>query len=462
MPRASFTFLNHACFMLRTDGAVLVADPWLEGTILDGAWRLVDESSSNAALVELLNGAGVPVYIWCSRATPDRFSSAFMRMFRTQFRGIATFLYRPGRDLRIGEELRRHRLPLAECPDGATVALAGDLRLTALASGDGDSACLISCGGRHILNLGERALPTAAACQAAAARIRQAAPRIDLLLSGFGGVGWCGNPESFALREAAAGAAAERLAVQAECFRPQLVVPIASFARPARADNAWLHGGRLAPAELLELPRLEALRGVLRFLMPGVTVDLQRDTPAGLACAHALALDHWSACWQSRPPPVPRPPRASPGELKAAFARYRERAGAALHALPWLLETAGLLRPLLVYLPDLRQNVALSYRDGFRLRPARGGTASTAHVALFSGTLLQLLRTDDGFDKVYAGGCFQTLRRSGLSVFGRFFLPQRMTRRGVDRRRPLAVAAYLWHALKSRTAQTARRLQAAR
>lgn len=458
MPRATLTFLNHACFMLRTDGALLVSDPWLEGAVLDGAWSLVDGSTSNASLLETLNAAGVPIYIWCSRAQPDHFSLPFLRRFRSEFRGIATFLYRPGRDTRIVDELRRQRLPVAPCPDGVTVALAGDLRLTALANGDGDTACLIGCGGRSILNLGDRALPTAAACQAAAARIGRATSRIDLLLSGFGSMGWCGNPEQFAQREAAARAAVERLAAQVERFRPRLVLPIASFARFARADNVWLNGGRLAPAELLELSRLEHVRAVLRFLAPGASIDLQRDTPGTLASAHAQALEHWSACWRRRPPPLPRPPQASLGELKAAFSRYRERATTGMHVLPALFERLRLLKPLVVYLPDLRQTVELSYRRGFRLKPREEGQPSAAHVAMFSGTALQLLRAEDGFDTVYAGGCFWTLRRSGLSTFGRFFLPQRMGRRGADRRRPLRMGGYLWRALVGRMA---RQLQAA-
>ena len=444
--------------MVRTDAALLVSDPWLEGAVLDGAWDLIDGSSSHAALLDTLNAAGVPVYIWCSRAQPDHLSLPFLRRFRSEFRGIATFLYRPGRDMRIGEELRRQRLPVAACPDGVTVALAGDLRLTALANGDGDSACLLSCGGRSILNLGDRALATAAACHAAAPRIGKAASRIDLLLTGFGHMGWCGNPEGFAQREAAAKAAVERLALQVECFRPRLVVPIASFARFARADNVWLNGGRLPPAELLELSRLEGVRNVIRFLVPGASIDLQRDTPATLACAHERALEHWAECWRKRPPPLPRPPQASLGELKAAFSRYREQVAAGMHVLPRVLETVGPLRPLLLHLPDLRQTVELSYRKGFRLMPRMDGEQRVAHVAMLSGTALQLLRAADGFDTVYAGGCFWTLRRSGLSTFGRFFLPQRMGRRGADRHRPLRMGGYLWRAL---VGKMARQLQAA-
>jgi hypothetical protein len=208
----------------------------------------------------------------------------------------------------------------------------------------------------------------------------------------------------------------------------------------------------------MEAARLESVRGVIRFLTPGASIDLQRDTPGTLACAHERALAHWTERWRNRPPPLPRPPQASLGELKAAFSRYRERVTAGMHVLPRLLETVGPLRPLLLHLPDLRQTVELSYRHGFRLKPRMDGQQQAAHVAMFSGTALQLLRSEDGFDTVYAGGCFWSLRRSGLSTFGRFFLPQRMGRRGADRRRPLKMGGYLWRALMGRVA---RQLQAA-
>ena len=33
MQTPTFTFLNHASWLLRTGGALLLVDPWLEGTV---------------------------------------------------------------------------------------------------------------------------------------------------------------------------------------------------------------------------------------------------------------------------------------------------------------------------------------------------------------------------------------------------------------------------------------------
>lgn len=442
MPSPILTFLNHAGFLLRTDGALLLVDPWLEGTVLNGAWSLLDRSTGSAGLLDELNASGLPVFVWCSRAGPDRLSAPFLRRFRSQFRGIATFLYRPGRDWRLPDELRRNRFAVAACRDGQARTLARGLRLTAHASGEGDSWCLIGCERRTILYLGERALPTRAACLAHAARLRQAGIRVDLLLTGFADMAWCGNPVDAARREAAAERGIERMALQAEAFRPRMIVPVASFARFSRIDNAWLNQGRRTPQGVLEAPRLAPYRGLVRYLAPGMRVDLDADGPASLAARHELALAHWMACWRERPEPAPRPPQATLAQLKEAFQACRERALLRLHGLPCLLEWLRLLRPLVLNLPDLRQTIELSYRRGPRLL-ARDAPAD---VAMGSGTALYLLRAEDGFDTTHAGGCFWVLRDGGLSTFGRFFLPQRMARRGLDRRRPWTAGAVLTRA----------------
>jgi len=443
MPSPTFTFLNHASFLLRLDSALLLADPWLEGTAFNGAWSLLDGATGSAGLIAELNASGLPVFIWCSSAQPDRLSTPFLRRFRAEFRGIATFLYRQGHDWRLHDALRRNRFAVAACTEGKPRTLAPGLALTAFASGEGDSWCLLRCGRKTILHLGERALATPTACRAAAARIRADGARIDVLLTGFADQAWCGNPDRVAQREAAAARGIERLALQAAAFRPRLIVPVASFARFSRVDNAWLNHGRCSPLDVLKALRLDHEHGIIRFMQPGGRFDLASDTPASLAAQHEQALAHWMACWHDRPEPVPRPAQATIAELKDAFLHYRDRAARRLYGLPQLLERLTLLRPLVLSLPDRRQTIALSYRRGLRLL-ARDAPAD---VAMCSGTALYLLRAEDGFDTTYAGGCFWIMRGSGLSAFGRFFLPQRMGRRGLDRQRPWATGSVLMRAM---------------
>jgi hypothetical protein len=158
-----------------------------------------------------------------------------------------------------------------------------------------------------------------------------------------------------------------------------------------------------------------------------------------LYAQHAEALAYWMARWRGQPAPLPRPPQATLAELKEAFGAYRERADVHLHGLPRLLEWLGILRPLHLALPDLHRTIVLSYRHG--LRPLARDVP--ADIAMCSGTALYLLRAGDGFDTTVAGGCFQSMRAQGRAMFRRFFLPQRVCQRVLERQRPCNIGAAL-------------------
>lgn len=452
MPSPTFTFLNHASWLLRTDSVLLLVDPWLDGTVHNDACRLLDGATGSAGLIAELNASGLPVFVWCSSARPDHLSRQFVARFRAEFRGVATFLCRQG-DWHLAHELRRHHLAVAECPVGAARALAPGLRLTAHASGEAGSYCLIACGSYTLLHLGERALATAAACRRAAAQLRAAQIRVDLLLTSFADLAWYDNPDDATRSEAAAGRGIARIACQIDELRPRIVVPVASFAQFGRIDNAWRNHGRCAPLDVLAAPRLAALRGVIRFMQPGAQFDLASAAPATLRAQHDEALVYWMARWRAQPAPLPRPAQATLAELKEAFASYCERADVHLHGLPRWLEWLGVMRPLHLALPDLRRTLVLSYRHG--LRPL--ARDAQADIAMCSGTALYLLRAADGFDTTLAGGCLRSMRARGMTTFVRFFVPQRLCRRVLNQQRPWtlggtllrAVLAWAWRAIRT-------------
>ena len=454
MPSPTFTFLNHASWLLRTDSALLLVDPWLEGTLYNDACRLLDDSGGSAALIAELNASGVPVFVWCSSARPDHLSRRFVERFRADFRGVATFLCRQG-DWRLADALRCHHLAVAECPAGAARALTPGLHLTTHASGEAGSYCLIACGRHTLLYLGERALATATACRRAAARLRAAQVRVDVLLTSFADLAWHDGPADATRGQAAAERGIARLACQADAFRPRLIVPVASFAQCSRIDNAWRNHGLPTPLDVLDAPRLAALHGVIRFMQPGAQFALASATPAGLRAQHDAALVHWMARWRVQPALLPRPGQATVAELKEAFAGYRDRTRVCLYGLPGLLEWLRIVRPLHLALPDLHRTLVLSYRHG--LRPL--ARDAPADIAMCSGTALYLLRAGDGFDTTVAGGCWQSRRVRGWSTFARFFLPQRLCGRMRDRERQRpgalggillrAVLAWAWRVIRA-------------
>ncbi len=439
MSRNTLTFVNHACFQVRSDSALLLVDPWLEGPVFNNGWSLVDQSTSNAATVEELNRAGVPVYIWFSHEHPDHFSISFIKKFKEAFHGIATFLYRHTLDKRVVDFLRRNGLEVKECEEGKPVALGSDMRITVFPYSEGDSWCVIESGGRTILNLNDCVVNSAARCQAVKAKLDTVSPRVDLMLTQFGYASWVGNPEELAKHQAAAADKIERIALQIDHLQPALVVPFASFVYFSHPENAYLNEGQNSPRAIADAPRLARHASLIRFLQPGSVVDLDKDTPASLAGEHERALAHWMTLKEKGHALLPAPPVAALDEVEAAFVKYRETLAASLHGLPGLLETTGRIVPLVIHLSDLQQTVKCSYRKGLTRLDAN----APWHVSMSSGNAIFLFKNEYGFDTTMVNGRFRVGQPGAASSFSRFFLPQRMAKNGYDKRHPLATLRYL-------------------
>jgi UDP-MurNAc hydroxylase len=454
MKRNVLTFVNHACFTVQNQTALLLVDPWLEGPAFNHGWSLLDQSTSSAALVARLNRAGVPVYIWYSREQPDHFSLSFIKRFKEDFRGIATFLFQHTLDKRVTGLLRRSGLEVIECAHGVPVALGHDMRITVFPDGEGGSWSVINSGGRIILNLNDCAPATPDQCQVFRLQAAKAAPRIDLMLTQFGYAGWVGNPDQLALRKAAANEQVNRIALQIKHLKPRITVPFASFVYFSNPENAYLNEGQNTPQAIVEAPQLAKVAGAIRFLQPGSEVDLDNDTAASLAPAHEQAVAHWMGLVKAGFGLLPGQPAGSLAEVKSAFMKYRATAAASLHGLPRLLETTRCVTPLVIHLADLQQTVRLSYRTGFKVLDRN----APYHVAMSSANAIFLFRNEHGFDTAHANGRFRTGQPGALSAFSRFFLPQRMGRNGYDRRHPLVTGRYL---VRNALARAARQLQAA-
>jgi hypothetical protein len=453
MTRNVLTFINHACFEIRTDTALLLVDPWVEGTAFNHGWNLLDRSTSNAALIARLNDAALPVYIWYSHEHPDHFSISFLKAFKEDFRGNVTFLFQQTLDKRVLGFLQRLGFAARECRAGVPLALASDLRIAVFPYSDGDSFCLVEAGGKTVLNLNDCVINTRAQCERVKAAVGAIAPRIDVLFTQFGYANWVGNPDEPARHRSAALEKIERIALQIDTFAPALVVPFASFVYFCTPENAYLNEAQNTPHAVADARRLAPSAHLLRFLRPGDEVDLAADTPASLGARHEAALAHWAGLAAAGFPLMPAQPPASLADVHAAFAKYRQAANANLHGLPRLLERIGRIAPLTLHLTDLQTTLRCSYRDGMTALPpdAPYDLAMTSNNAIF------LFKNEYGFDTTQVNGRFRVARAEAAGVFSRFFLPQRMGKNGYDRRHPLLTLRYL---VGKAFGQAGRRMQA--
>jgi hypothetical protein len=452
MPRNLLTFVNHACFTVENDSALLLVDPWLEGPAFNNGWSLLDQSTSSEALIARLNKSGLPVYIWFSHEHPDHFSIPFLKKFKEQFRGMATFLFQHTLDKRVVGFLKRSGFEVAECADGVPIALGREMRITVVPYSDGDSWCLIESGDRTILNLNDCALTTAEHCEAVKARLARTAPRIDFMFTQFGYANWVGNPGELTQHKAAAHEKINRIALQIAHLKPRIVVPFASFVYFSNPENAYLNEGQNTPEAIVRAPQLARHAHAIRFLQSGSTVDLDNDTAASLTATHERALAHWMELLGQDFKLLAAQPQAPLSEVKSAFLKYRANVIESLHGLPRLLELARRLTPLAIHLTDLGQTVEISYRRGWKVLD-RG---APWQVAMSSNNAVFLFKNEYGFDTTQVNGRFRLAQEDAAGAFSRFFLPQRMAKNGYDRRHPFVTLRYL---ARNAMARATRQLQ---
>jgi UDP-MurNAc hydroxylase len=448
MKRNVLTFINHACFTVQNESALLLVDPWLEGPAFNHGWSLLDQSTSNAGMVDLLERSGLPVYIWYSHEHPDHFSVSFVKKLKESFHGKVTFLFRHTVDKRLPGFLRRNEFDVIECATGVPVVLGQDMRITVFPHRDGDSWCLINCGGRTILNLNDCVLASADDCEAVRHQAQRIAPRIDFLFTQFGYANWVGNPDQPALRKSAADEKIDRIALQIAHLEPRVVVPFASFVYFSHPENAYHNAEQNTPRAVIEAPQLASAAHLIRFMQPGGVICLDDDSATGLAAASERAVAHWMT-FEGRCPLSPAQGPLPLDDIKAAFEKYREAVSAGLLGLPGLLELAGRIRPLAIHLMDLQQTVQVSYRNGLKvLEPG-----APVHISMASSSAMFLFKNEYGCNTTQVNGRFRSSNPAALLLFTQFFLPQRMVKNGYDKRRPLMTVAYLARNVGARVAR---------
>ncbi|ATQ77802.1 hypothetical protein CR152_27350 [Massilia violaceinigra] len=440
------TFVNHACFHLANDNTVLLADPWVEGPVFNNGWSLLDTSTSNAALIRDIAALKRNTFIWFSHEHPDHFSVPFVKRLRRDFAGKVTMLFQHTKDKRVVNFLRSNGFDVIECLPGVPVALDADMRITVFPHADGDSYCLVSSGGRHLLNLNDCILTSAAQCALVKSSIALLCDRVDVLTTQFGYANWVGNPFQAEQRCAAAAEKLHRIKLQIDAFTPKITVPFASFVAFAHIDNCYMNDHQNTPRRVAQWARLARTTDSVRFLQPGDTIALGVDTAESLAWASDAAVEHWERLLAVPCDLLPSEPPATPAQVRAAVEKYRKGANANLLGLPCLLELVGLIKPLVIRIPDIAMTIRVSY--------LRGCTDlhddEFADISMTSPSAVFLFANEYGFNTTHVNGRFRASDSGSVQRFSRFFMPQNLGRQGYGVQHPLATLRYLAASLISR------------
>ncbi len=439
MQSNQLTFVNHACFHVSNHTTLLLIDPWLEGPVFNNGYTLLDNATSNAAMVRELNNGKLNTFIWFSHEHPDHFSLSFLNKLKQDFTGKVTLLFQQTKDKRVLGRLQNGGFNVIECAPGAPVKLDPALDIAVFPCTGGDSYCLIRSGGRTVLNLNDCALSTASACRAVKANIAPLAARIDVLFTQFGYANWIGNPFEPGLRRRAAAAKRARISAQMNAFKPVLTIPFASFMSFAGIENNYLNDYQNSAYTIRQWSTLSEATETVRFMKPRDMLDLDRATPASTVRMSQAAVDHWEQLGEAGRDALPPEPAASAAEIALAFDRHRAAVAGNFAGLPWLLEKLGLIKPLTIHVPDIGLTARFSYLDGFRAVAV--GTAFD--ISMSSPSAVFLFSNESGFDTTYVNGRFRTASAGALQRFSRFFMPQNLGRQGYGIDHPFATATHL-------------------
>ena len=439
MNKNLLTFVNHASFHIANDTTQLLVDPWVEGTVFNNGWSLLDTSTSNASLVRQLASSKLTTYIWFSHEHPDHFSISFIKKLKQDFVGKVIMLFQQTKDKRVLTFLKKNGFEVIECAPGATIALDASLAITVFPFSDGDSYAVIKSGDKVILNMNDCALTSAAMCDDIKQRIAPITRKVHFLFTQFGYANWVGNPFEPGLRRSAAAEKRNRIALQMAAFAPTLTIPFASFVSFCSVENAYLNDYQNSAYTIRQWSSLTPGTANLRFMKAGDMLDLNQATPASTTRMNQAAVEHWEQLGSGPREALPSEPSATPADVAAAFERHRSATAANLPLLPWLLEKLNLIKPLVIFMPDIELTARCSYVTGYTPLPI--GTAFD--ISMTSPSAVFLLSNEYGFNTTHVNGRFRTASPGALQRFSRFFMPQNMGRQGYGIRHPFATAGHL-------------------
>lgn len=180
------TFLGHAGFLVETESAVLVADPWLSPTgAFDAAWFQFPRNHHLAALVqEKLADSSKSRYLYISHEHKDHFDKPFLDSI--QCRDLTVILPRFDRPALAEAMLDYGCTDVVLAEDQEEVKISGGTLKLYLDDSElnRDSAMLLKADGEAFLNLNDcrvtDALPV----------IRREEGSIDVLATQFSGANW--------------------------------------------------------------------------------------------------------------------------------------------------------------------------------------------------------------------------------------------------------------------------------
>jgi L-ascorbate metabolism protein UlaG (beta-lactamase superfamily) len=393
-------WVNHASFIVRSNGTSLLCDPWLFGPAFNDGWELLVPSEHGPEVIADVDA------LWFSHVHPDHFAPRVLKAVSKEVRKSTPVYFQKTMDQQVAKFCRGLGFPVTEVPDGNTVEIAPGFKLTIGRVPFYDSWALVETPDARILNLNDCVLNRPRDLKRIAERIGE----VDVVLTQFSYANWAGGPDEPQVRRDAADEKLEWMRTQLEALKPKACIPCASFIVFAHEENNYLNDCANSVDRAVDLVRKVGIRPVV--LYPGETWEVGAEhDPQPAIDRYAKAAANRSRPWLTSDP-------VAWDELehlaKGCVKRLAKRNNRALLRVAAKL---GIGAPLVVKVTDL-DRVA-------RFSPIYGLTevdASTpVDIELSSQSFAYTLKFDWGADTLSVSGRFRatpTGYRKMLRTFG--------------------------------------------
>ena len=262
-------WVNNASFILESGPVRMICDPWMEGTIFNGGWKLLSETRFRYEDFAKIT------HIWLSHEHPDHFSPPSLQSIPEEYRRRITVLFHHTKDKRVLKFCKALRFKLQELPEEEAVTLAPDFKLICGRQGLLDSWLAVFAEGKTLLNMNDCLYER----RTELAPIKAQVGKVDLLLSQFSYANWVGNPDDYASHKEHADRKRAELRTQMRILQPAMFVPFASFIYFSHTENFFMNRAVNRIPEVYEFATHE-LQVPTVVLYPGDhwEVDTPRDS----------------------------------------------------------------------------------------------------------------------------------------------------------------------------------------
>jgi UDP-MurNAc hydroxylase len=389
-------WVNHASFIVETERARLICDPWLEGTAFNDGWRLLSPTKFS------YNDFRDITHIWFSHEHPDHFAPPNLRKIPDEYRRQITVLFHWTKDKRVIKLCKDFGFQTQEMPDGERVSVE-DMELICGRNEAIDSWVGIEAGGQKLLNMNDCVYKTKRELDG----VQKLVCSPDVLLTQFSYANWAGNRDDVHEHCRAAANKRNEIRRQAEVLRPKWVIPFASFVWFSHQENYYLNEGMNRVGDIAEyLAKEFHVEPVV--LYPGDTWEV--GAPHDSTAALQQYEEDYAKVFAN--PQLDKPKMVSDEDLRGASAKFLAQLKAKNNRL-----FVTLLPAARAYLTDKDQTAVID-ANGLKLLAGRVGSPD---IEMSSDSLLYCFRFGWGSDSLQVNGRYQVPEGANQRRFFRIF-----------------------------------------